>query len=66
MFSTSCANAHHGVINFKADGMVQNANDSISREKNMTLPFNEIILELGIKDFIYRSYHFLVKVTFKH
>ena len=66
MFSTSFANTHHGVTTFEADGMVQNTNNSISREENITFILIKVILELGIKDYIFRSYHFLVEVTFKY
>ena len=65
MYSTTCANTHHGVTTFERNGMVQN----VIYLKNGTWLFHEIKIKIKRtlnNDNYFKNYHFLVKVTFNY
>ena len=58
MYSTTCANIHHGVTTFELDGMIQNA----IYLKNGTWLFHE--MKRTLKKLTFSK--FLVNVTFNY
>lgn len=59
-----CLITHHDITTFEVDEMIQNMGNWISQKWSMTLPKNKQLLKLYLKEYIFRSNHFLVEVTF--
>ena len=64
MHPISCANAHHDVTDLVNQGMVKNTKTWISCKRNITFLRSKKILNLCLKWHIFRSYRFVVEVTF--
>ena len=61
----SCTDTHHDVRDLVNHGMVKNKKTWISGEWNITFIWNKKILNLRLRLHIFRSYCFVVEVTFK-
>ena len=64
MHPVSCNNTHHDVTDLVNHGIVKKTKTLISREQNITFPWNKKILKLCLWLHILRSYRFVAEVTF--
>ena len=65
MLLVSCTNTHHDVTDLVNHEVFKNVKTLISLERNITFLQNEKIHNLCLRWFIFRSYNFVAKVTFK-
>ena len=59
-----CTNTHHDVTDLVNHERVENTKTWISRDRNITFPWNTKNVNLCLKKHILRSYHFVAEVTF--